>query len=272
MPGGQNEHGYEPELSIVLSSRGGALRSAVGAEGEASSRTDVLLIGTKNTETAIQRALASGGRMAGIAPNITSALEAVSAQAVHVLVIGPDLPGPEGCDFCSQARALVRGHRLAILFLSERTALADKLAAFNAGADDYVTLPCYMPELALRIQALLRRSCKEEEPVVTRHTGRARYDLRLDRYTGQLRYGSRVVSLTPVETRIIDCLLMHIGQPVSTAELIAAVWGSATGGPDAQLLRVHVRNLRAKLEADPNHPAVLKTIARLGYCLRRTEE
>ena len=154
-----------------------------------------------------------------------------------------------------------------LAFISHRDAVSDKLNAFVAGADDYITIPFQMPELMLRTAALLRRSGIEPTAEHIPSTWRRFGPIVFDRQTGELWIRDRHDTLTPIETRLLNYLIDCRGRPVSAEELLRYVWRQEPGTRDPALVRVHMRNLRAKLETDPNEPRLIKTISRLGYYL-----
>ena len=143
-----------------------------------------------------------------------------------------------------------------------------KIAALDAGADDYVTKPFSAPELLARVRAALRRSVRGAEPARrVLQLGRAASIWRGARAAG--RHGE--LHLTPLEYRVLECLARQLGSIVRQAQLIREVWGPERQD-DTRSLRVCIKNLRAKLEPDPRQPRYLVTETGLGYRLRTDEE
>ena len=147
-----------------------------------------------------------------------------------------------------------------ILVLSARNTQDQKVAALDAGADDYVTKPFGMDELLARVRAGLRRASPgdPEQAVVT--TESFTVDLRAHRVTT----ADGEVRLTPTEWHLLEVLVRHPGQLVTQRQLLQEVWGPAYG-TETNYLRVYLSQLRRKLEADPTHPRHIITEAGVGY-------
>jgi two-component system KDP operon response regulator KdpE len=149
-----------------------------------------------------------------------------------------------------------------IIVLSARTMEEQKIAALDAGADDYVTKPFSAPELLARLRAALRRGARSTERNQTLRLGEARIDLALR----TVNRGAGEVHLTPLEFRVLECLARQSGSIVTQGQLLREVWGP-DHTEDTRSLRVCVKNLRQKLEPDPSRPAYLLTETGLGYRL-----
>jgi two-component system KDP operon response regulator KdpE len=146
--------------------------------------------------------------------------------------------------------------------LTARSLEGQRLAAFDAGADDYVTKPFSTPELLARMRALLRRSAPAELPDGTLALGEISIDLgrRLAR-----RWDGQEVRLTPLEHRILEALARNPDRVVTHARLLQEVWGPHQS--DMRSLRVYVKSLRRKLERDPAQPQYIMTEVGIGYRL-----
>jgi two-component system KDP operon response regulator KdpE len=150
-----------------------------------------------------------------------------------------------------------------IIVLSARTMEEQKIAALDAGADDYVTKPFSTPELLARVRAALRRYVRGAEQTPVLRLGQVQIDLARRESRGP----NGELHLTPLEYRVLESLARHTGLIVRQAQLIREVWGPERLG-DSGSLRVCMKNLRAKVEPDPRRPRYLVTEAGLGYRLR----
>ena len=150
----------------------------------------------------------------------------------------------------------------AVIVLSARTRETEKIAALDAGADDYVTKPFSAAELLARVRASLRRTARGTERVARLRIGVTDIDLEHRRASGP----PGDVHLTPLEYRVLECLVRHAGQIVRPALLLREAWGPDKSG-DTRTLRVCIKNLRDKLEPDPRRPQFLVTETGLGYRL-----
>jgi two-component system KDP operon response regulator KdpE len=154
-----------------------------------------------------------------------------------------------------------------IVVLSARTMEEQKIAALDAGADDYVAKPFSTPELLARLRAALRRDLRGAAPAALLQFGALQVDLARRETHGD----AGEVHLTPLEYRLLACLARHLGSIVMQRQLIREVWGPERQD-DSRSLRVCVKNLRAKLEPDPRQPRYLLTETGLGYRLRADED
>ncbi len=182
------------------------------------------------------------------------------AHKPDLLLVDLGLPDGDGLTVIRRVRSW---SPVPIIVLSARTLEEQKIAALDAGADDYVTKPFSAPELLARVRAALRRNVRSAEAPRELAFGRARIDLA--RRAAQGPAGE--IHLTPLEYRVLECLARHAGFIVTQHQLVREVWGPRHLG-DTRSLRVCVKNLRAKLEPDPHRPAYLLTEPGLGYRLR----
>ncbi|HEY1890784.1 MAG TPA: response regulator [Steroidobacteraceae bacterium] len=180
-----------------------------------------------------------------------------------LLMVDLGLPDGDGLAIIRRVRAW---SPVPIVVLSARTMEEQKIAALDAGADDYVTKPFSAPELLARVRAALRRNPRgaAQEPVLKLG------GLELDLTKRETRGPEGEVHLTPLEYRVLDCLARHLGSIVTQAQLIREVWGPERID-DSRSLRVCIKNLRGKLEPEPKKPRYLVTEAGLGYRLRADE-
>jgi two-component system, OmpR family, KDP operon response regulator KdpE len=177
-----------------------------------------------------------------------------------LLIVDLGLPDGNGLDVIRSARAW---SPVPIIVLSARTLEEQKIAALDAGADDYVTKPFSAAELLARVRAALRRNARGTASLVTLRLG----DVEIDLARRQARSPRGEVHLTPLEYRVLEALSRSDGMIVRQDQLITEVWGPDRVD-DTRSLRVCIANLRAKLEIDPRRPKFLLTEAGLGYRLR----
>ncbi len=186
-----------------------------------------------------------------------------------LIILDIIMPNMNGLEVCRRLRSDPVLSDIPILFLTAKGKIDDKIEGFRAGADDYLPKPFHLEELALRARALLRRSVPRivEEPPTLLRVG----DLQLDSRTFEVCVKDRKALLTPVEFDLLYHLMSNAGQVFSSERLLQEVWDFPydTGSPD--LVRMHIRNLRAKVEPDPRHPAYIRTISRHGYTILKPE-
>jgi len=188
-----------------------------------------------------------------------AAIEHLSQTRYDVVLLDINMPGMGGIDACREIRR--SSPRVGILMLTVRGSEEDKIAALDAGADDYITKPFHMRELAARIRAAVRRAgASPVEPDAVIGIG----DIELDPARRLVRKAGDPVHLTPKEFDLLRYLMAHAGLPMMHARLLHAVWGPEYGG-ELEYLRTFVRQLRKKIEDDPAEPAYLLTDSHLGY-------
>jgi two-component system KDP operon response regulator KdpE len=184
------------------------------------------------------------------------ALELGAAYPPDVVILDLGLPDMDG----TQVVAGLRGWTdVPILVLSGRSDSADKVDALDAGADDYVTKPFGMDELLARLRAALRRATPaEEEPVVETA------DFTIDLAAKRVHRGGVEIRLTPTEWHLVEVLVRNQGKLVSQRQLLQEVWGPEYHDETAYL-RVHMANVRRKLEPEPSRPRYFFTEPGMGY-------
>jgi two-component system KDP operon response regulator KdpE len=191
-----------------------------------------------------------------LAPSGEEALVLAARTHPDLVVLDLGLPGIDGTE-------VIRGLRgwtsIPIIVLSVRETEVDKVAALDAGADDYVTKPFGMDELLARLRAALRRAAPgdEEATVETEHFV---VDLGAKRVTT----AAGEVRLTPTEWHIVEVLVRHPGKLVTQRQLLQQVWGPQYE-KETNYLRVYLAQIRQKLEPDPARPRYFITEARMGY-------
>ncbi len=185
-------------------------------------------------------------------------LSMFARRAAHLVLIDVMLPGADGFELC---RSLRRTSEVPIIMVTARGDSHDVVAGLEAGADDYVTKPFVPKELSARIRALLRRvRAGVAESLVFD-------DLEILPDAGTVRVAGHEVSLTKTEFRLLCELAASAGRVLSREALLERVWGYDYFG-DGRLVDVHVRRLRAKIEADPGEPRHIVTLRGLGYRLQ----
>jgi len=201
--------------------------------------------------------LASEGYEVDDAKTGEEALEKVREFRPDLVLLDINMTGMGGMATCRTIRS---DTNIPIIMLTVRNAEADKVQALDAGADDFVTKPFSTPELLARIRAALRRV-----PPAQGAQGRLRVGGVLIDFSGRtVSNGATTAHLTPKELDLLRYLTQHANEVVSHRELLQAVWGPDYGD-QTEYLRVFVRNLRKKLERDPEHPEYIATEPWVGY-------
>jgi two-component system KDP operon response regulator KdpE len=186
------------------------------------------------------------------------ALAQVAAQSPSLVILDLGLPDVDGIEV---TRRLREWSRVPILILSVRGAEADKVAALDAGADDYVTKPFGLAELLARMRAAIRRVHNGSPgPLFTAD------DLVVDLARRVVTVTGQAVHLTPNEYDLLRVLVTHAGKVLTHHQLVSQVWG-ANQQQDTHVLRVHISNLRRKIERDPARPRHILTEPGVGYRL-----
>jgi two-component system, OmpR family, KDP operon response regulator KdpE len=180
-----------------------------------------------------------------------------------LLLVDLGLPDEDGVAVIRRVRAW---SPVPIVVLSARTMEPQKVAALDAGADDYVTKPFSAAELLARIRAGLRRSSRGADILPALSLGRTQIDLAHRVAIG----AAGTIHLTPLEYRVLDCLARKAGMIVTSQQLLREAWGPDRVGVSGAL-RVCVKGLRDKLEPDPRRPRFLVTEAGIGYRLRTSD-
>ena len=188
-----------------------------------------------------------------------SALDFLRRNTVDVIVLDLGLPGIDGFEVLRHLRA--SGSLTPIVVLSSRYDEAGKVKALDLGADDYVTKPFGMDEILARIRAALRHRLQQEGEKPVFRSG----DLSVDLVRRIVTVREQEVKLTPREYDLLRLLIAHAGKVLTHKFILREVWGTET---DVQYLRVYIRTLRQKIEADPEQPKLIQTEQGVGYRLR----
>jgi two-component system KDP operon response regulator KdpE len=209
----------------------------------------------------LRMGLATQGYEVIDAPNGKSALE-LMARKPDLILLDLGLPDMQGLELLRTLRT--KSEAVPIVVLSSREDEAGKVQALDLGADDYVTKPFGMDELLARMRAALRHQLQAhgERPIF--RLG----DLSVDLVRRIVKVGDKDVKLSPKEYELLRLLVQHAGKVLTHKFLLGELWDALT---DAQYLRVYVRQLRQKIEADPERPQYLLTETGVGYRMRAPE-
>ena len=194
--------------------------------------------------------------VAGTGPDALAEYDRGGADIVLLDLMLPGLPGTEVC------RQIRQTSNVPVIMVSAKDDEVDKVVGLELGADDYVTKPYSPRELVARIRAVLRRGQEPELAPATLEAGPVRMDV--ERH--QVTVNGEDTRLPLKEFELLELFLRNPGRVLTRGQLIDRVWGSDYVG-DTKTLDVHVKRLRAKIEPDPAHPALLVTVRGLGYKL-----
>jgi len=204
----------------------------------------------------LQRGLAYEGFEVGTASDGVAGLEAARTFQPHVVLLDIAMPGPDGFDVCRMLRSQ---SNTAIIMLTARDDVSDKVTALNLGADDYVAKPFAFDELLARVHAVLRRQQAATDAL--------RYaDLVLVPETREVHRHGSTIDLTAREYDLLHLFIRHPRQVLTRDQILERVWGYDSEA-DTHVLDVHVGHLRQKLEAQ-GEARLIQTIRGIGYSLR----
>lgn len=234
---------------------------------------------------AIDRTLRVRGHETIVVHSGWDAIDAAKTQDLDLVILDIVMPGMDGIQVCKRLRADLDTVHLPIIFLTARAMIDDKIEGFEAGADDYLTKPFAIQELDMRVRAVLRRvqsdlaraMADDRVGLLSRHGAAIARDdewlvvgqLRLNRKTFEVSTPDHKALLTPVEFQLLEHLMQHVGEVFSSDRLLQDVWEYPSGTGDPALVRMHVKNLRAKIEPSPvGEPVFIRTVSRRGYTIR----
>lgn len=213
---------------------------------------------------ALRVGLERGGYQVTLAESGEQGLDKASEHPPDIVILDLAMPGTDGFQVCQELR---KWFNSPIIVLSVRDSEEDKIKALDLGADDYLTKPFGVGELMARMRAVLRRAGQSEEidePVFK--TG----ELVVDHAHRQVTVRGETVHLTPKEYDVLSCMIQFRNRVLTHRQLLTKVWG-VEYADDTHTLRVHVANLRNKIEKDPTRPEHIHTETRIGYRFK-TEE
>ena len=202
--------------------------------------------------------LVAQGYEAADAKSGEEAIEKFRESKYDLILLDMNMGGIDGIETCREIRS---GSDVAIVMLTVRDAEKDKIAALDAGADDYVTKPFSAPELMARVRAALRRL--PDGPASDPQTIKAG-DIEIDLQTRRVHAHGKEIRLTPKEFDLLRYLISHPNIPVPHMKLLQVVWGPDYG-EEVEYLRVFINQLRKKIESDPSNPQLLLTEPWIGY-------
>nr|WP_275982084.1 response regulator [Frigidibacter sp. ROC022] len=212
----------------------------------------------------LQKFLIRHGFCVTVARDAAQARRLLAGLEFDLIVLDVMMPGEDGISLAGDLRPRIN---TPILMLTARGETDDRIAGFEAGADDYLPKPFEPKELLLRINAILRRmppSASSEETPKLLTLGPVRYDL--DR--GEMWRGETLIRLTATESQLMRIFSSRPGQPVSRQELVDDLGrGGAEGGAQERAVDVQITRLRRKIETDPKQPRYLQTVRGAGYML-----
>jgi len=210
--------------------------------------------------TMMKRVLTFEGHEVMVAPNGEEGLRIAMLFKPELVILDIMMPGMDGWETC---RRLRMESDVAILLLTARDEVADRVRGLDAGADDYLVKPFALEELLARVRALLRRA--------HRHDGREKMtlnfaDLLLDIESRELRRGDEVIQLTTREFELLRLFMAHPGQVLTRDVIMQRIWGYDFTG-ESNVLEVYIGNIRQKLESD-GQKRIIHTVRGVGYVLK----
>ena len=191
------------------------------------------------------------------AMSVKEAVMTAKNETPDLIVLDVMLPDGDGFSLMQQLRTFTN---VPIIFLTAKDEAADKLSGLGLGADDYISKPFMPQELLLRIYAVLRRTYKEDSPLLVLN------GCTIDFSRAEVHKDSEIISLTAKEHILLETLARNAGKIVTVVALCEALWGDNPFGYENSL-NAHVRRVREKIETDPSKPVSLITIKGLGYKL-----
>jgi len=223
------------------------------------SRVALLVEDEKQIRRFVRTALEAQGWIVHETGTVAEGLMEASSRRPDLVILDLGLPDGDGIDFLRDLRGW---SKVAVIVLSARSSEAEKIAALDAGADDYLTKPFGVGELLARVRAASRRQRSVEALPAAFEFG----DVRIDMGLRTVQKGGREVHLTPIEYRLLCLLAANEGKVLTHRQLLTDVWGPARA-KDGHYLRVYMGHLRQKLEQVPARPKHILTEPAVGYRL-----
>ncbi len=207
----------------------------------------------------LQHHLESAGFAVCLFPNAVGVIEGAQRERPSLMLLDIMLPEGDGLGLCREIRQTASLASTPIIFVTAKTAEADRIVGLEIGADDYITKPFSPRELVARVKAVLRRFEQPLAPLLVKAG-----DIEIDTGAMSLRVRGKVVTTTATEFRLLDYLARHAGRVFTRDQLLDAVWRD-TAFVTPRSVDVYVRRIREKIERDPETPRYLKTVRGAGY-------
>jgi DNA-binding response OmpR family regulator len=212
---------------------------------------------TRNVQVMLNDFLSTQDFEVLLAADGREALDVVRTSDPDLILLDIMMPNMDGYQFISQLR---RTSGIPVIMITARQQEADLIHGFDLGADDYITKPFRLRELLVRMRAVLRRIAPKESEDSRLVTG----DIVLDHNKHEIRKKDALIDLTPLEFLVLEALMQSAGKVVRRADLCIRLMENGYSGSEATL-KIHIRNLRLKLEDDLNHPEYIETVFGIGY-------
>lgn len=212
-----------------------------------------------NIRTTIEHALEREGYHIIEAEDARTALHLAREHRPDVIILDTSLSDMTGMELCTRLRTMPFVNRTPILFLSFNQSAQYAAQVLDSGGDDFLRKPFATRELNARVRALLRRSPGKQVTLVP--------SLHLDSQNYSVNVGSRQIFLTPTEYSLLEYLCYHPEEHHTASTLLEKLWQYPPGGGDKALVRNHIRNLRRKIEEDPDRPAIIVSLHGRGYMI-----
>jgi DNA-binding response OmpR family regulator len=212
---------------------------------------------TRNVRTMLSDFLGSQKFEVLTAADGREALAIVQSANPDLILLDIMMPNMDGYQFITQLR---RTSSTPVIMITAKQQESDVIRGFDLGADDYITKPFRMKELLVRVRAVLRRALPREHESARITLG----DVTLDRGRHEVRTTAGVIDVTPLEFRILESLMLAQGQVLRRADLSMQLMAHGYTGSEATL-KIHIRNLRIKLDDDLNQPRYIETVFGVGY-------
>ena len=198
------------------------------------------------------------------APDGREALELVREGEPDLVLLDIMMPNMDGYQFISHLR---KESNTPVIMITAKQQEADIIRGFDLGADDYITKPFRLRELLVRMRAVLRRAAPREADQLSLTIG----EISLDRSKHEVKVRGQQVDLTPLEFQVLEMLMQSPGQVIRRADLCMRLMENGYSGSESTL-KIHIRNLRLKLEDDLNQPKYIETVFGVGYRFIEAEE